>query len=42
VAPVLAAADLMAMQHLAPCAYQMGDPGRLAYIVFTSGTSGRA
>jgi acyl-coenzyme A synthetase/AMP-(fatty) acid ligase len=41
-APVLPSADLMAMQHLTPCDYQMGDPGRLAYIVFTSGTSGRA
>lgn len=45
--PVLPAADLLAMQHLAPCAYDMGadgagDPDRLAYIVFTSGTSGNS
>lgn len=41
-APVLGAEALMAMQALAPCAYEMGDPARLAYIVFTSGTSGHA
>jgi acyl-coenzyme A synthetase/AMP-(fatty) acid ligase len=41
-APVLAATDLVDMQGLAPCAYDMGDPDRLAYIVFTSGTSGRS
>jgi acyl-coenzyme A synthetase/AMP-(fatty) acid ligase len=39
-APVLPAAELMAMQNLAPCIYDMADPDRLAYIVFTSGTSG--
>jgi acyl-coenzyme A synthetase/AMP-(fatty) acid ligase len=46
-APRLAAADLLAMRDLAPCAYDMGpdgqgDPNRLAYIVFTSGTSGNS
>lgn len=39
-APVIAAADVMAMERLVPCAYDMGDPDRLAYVVFTSGTSG--
>jgi len=38
--PVLAAADLLAMERFAPCAWEMGDPERLAYVVFTSGTSG--
>lgn len=38
--PVLPAADLLAMESLAPCAWDMGDPDRLAYVVFTSGTSG--
>jgi len=38
--PVLAAADLLAMERLTPCAWDMGDPERLAYVVFTSGTSG--
>lgn len=41
-APVLQAADLVAMQHLPPCSYALGDPDRLAYIVFTSGTSGQS
>lgn len=40
-APVLDAADILAMESLPPCDYAMGDPDRLAYIVFTSGTSGR-
>lgn len=39
-APVISGADVMAMERLAPCAYDMGDPDRLAYVVFTSGTSG--
>lgn len=38
--PVLPAADLLAMEALPPCAWNMGDPDRLAYVVFTSGTSG--
>lgn len=29
------------MRELPPADYAMGDPGRLAYIVYTSGTSGR-
>ena len=39
-APVLPAAEVLAMERLAPCAYDMGSPDRLAYVVFTSGTSG--
>ncbi|MBL4927490.1 class I adenylate-forming enzyme family protein [Fuscibacter oryzae] len=39
-APVIAAADVLAMERLAPCAYAMGTSDRLAYVVFTSGTSG--
>ena len=39
--PVLPAADLDAMHHLAPAPYAMGDPERLGYIIYTSGTSGR-
>ena len=31
---------LRAMRDLPPCAYAMGDPERLGYIVYTSGTSG--
>lgn len=34
--------DLQAMRGLPPCDYDMGDPNRLAYVVFTSGTSGSA
>ncbi|MDU8926890.1 class I adenylate-forming enzyme family protein [Alisedimentitalea sp. MJ-SS2] len=34
-------ANLEAMRDLSPCAYDMGDPDRLAYIIFTSGTSGK-
>ncbi|MDE4174999.1 class I adenylate-forming enzyme family protein [Phaeobacter sp. PT47_59] len=33
--------DLTAMRSLPPCDYQMGDPERLAYVVYTSGTSGK-
>ncbi len=40
-APVLTAQDLLAMTALPPAAYQQGDPDRLAYAIFTSGTSGR-
>ena len=32
---------LEAMRDLPPCAYDMGDPDRLAYVIFTSGTSGK-
>lgn len=39
-APVVTAPEILAMERLAPCAYDLGDPGRLAYVVFTSGTSG--
>lgn len=41
-ARVLRADALQAMQTLTPCPYDMGDPDRLAYIVFTSGTSGNS
>lgn len=40
VCPVLLAQDVLAMQHLPPCVYDYGDANRLAYVVFTSGTSG--
>jgi acyl-coenzyme A synthetase/AMP-(fatty) acid ligase len=40
--PVISQAEFLAMQDLPPCDWAMGDPDRLAYIVFTSGTSGRA
>jgi acyl-coenzyme A synthetase/AMP-(fatty) acid ligase len=33
---------LRAMRALPPCDWHMGDPDRLGYIVYTSGTSGRA
>ncbi len=36
----LTEADLRAMHSLPPCDYAMGAPERLAYIVYTSGTSG--
>lgn len=41
-APLLPAARLLSMQQLDPCAFDMGSPDRLAYIVFTSGTSGNS
>lgn len=34
-------AALEAMRDLPPCDWAMGDPERLAYVVYTSGTSGR-
>jgi acyl-coenzyme A synthetase/AMP-(fatty) acid ligase len=40
--PVVASDDLVAWEKLPPCAWDMGSPERLAYAVFTSGTSGRA
>ncbi|MFD1509277.1 class I adenylate-forming enzyme family protein [Lacimonas salitolerans] len=39
--PVIDTAALAAMRDLPPCDYAMGSPDRLAYIVYTSGTSGR-
>lgn len=33
-------ADLLAMHSLPSCGYASGDPDRLAYVVYTSGTSG--
>lgn len=41
-ARVIDAAMLAAWQSLPPCAYHMGAPDRPGYMVFTSGTSGRA
>lgn len=40
--PVVSASEVLAWEGLAPCDWDMGDPERLAYAVFTSGTSGRA
>ena len=33
--------DLIGMRSLPPARFQMGDPDRMAYIVYTSGTSGK-
>ncbi|MFD0908800.1 class I adenylate-forming enzyme family protein [Ruegeria arenilitoris] len=33
--------DLAAMRDLPPASFDMGDPERMAYIVYTSGTSGK-
>lgn len=38
--PILDEPALEAMRDLPPAAYAMGDPDRLAYIIYTSGTSG--
>ena len=38
--PILSVDDLAKLQEAEPCPAQTGDPNRLAYIVFTSGTSG--
>jgi acyl-coenzyme A synthetase/AMP-(fatty) acid ligase len=38
--PVIGTEALTAMRNLPPADYHMGDPDRLAYIVYTSGTSG--
>ncbi len=40
-ARVLPAADLTRWQALPPCDWDRGSPDRLAYMVFTSGSSGR-
>ncbi len=40
VARVIPEEVLRGFEALAPCDYALGDPNRLAYIVFTSGTSG--
>jgi len=37
---VISESDLHGFEKLPPCDYDMGDPERLAYIIFTSGTSG--
>src|SRR6056297_2341668 len=38
--PVIDTTALAAMRDLPPAAWQMGDPDRLGYIIYTSGTSG--
>ena len=38
--PVIDTAALSGMRDLPPCDYAMGDPDRLGYIIYTSGTSG--
>lgn len=38
---ILPASELAAMAALSPAGFDRGDPDRLAYIVYTSGTSGR-
>ncbi len=38
---VLGPAELLAAREHAPAPWDMGDPDRLAYLVYTSGTSGR-
>ncbi len=38
--PIVDETALQAMQALAPADYALGDPDRLAYIIYTSGTSG--
>ncbi|GGE15193.1 Acyl-CoA synthetase (AMP-forming)/AMP-acid ligase II [Gemmobacter megaterium] len=40
--PVLGLEALRALRDHAPCNWDMGDPDRLAYLIYTSGTSGRA
>ncbi|WP_114967258.1 class I adenylate-forming enzyme family protein [Alkalilacustris brevis] len=39
--PVIGPETLRAMRDLPPCAWHMGAPERLGYIVYTSGTSGK-
>ena len=38
---IVSLAELRAMRDLTPCDWHMGDPERLAYVVYTSGTSGK-
>lgn len=38
--PILSGADLLGMEALPPAPFALGDPGRPAYILFTSGSSG--
>jgi acyl-coenzyme A synthetase/AMP-(fatty) acid ligase len=38
--PVIPATEILAMERLAPCDWAMGEPDRLAYMVFTSGSTG--
>ena len=40
--PVISAQTLHGFHHLTPADYQTGDPERLAYIIYTSGTSGQS
>lgn len=40
-ADIIDLGDLVAMRDLPPAPYHMGDANRMAYIIFTSGTSGR-
>ncbi|WP_456390204.1 class I adenylate-forming enzyme family protein [Profundibacter sp.] len=40
--PVIDAKVLHSFHSLAPAYYQTGDPDRLAYIIYTSGTSGKS
>ena len=39
--PVLTLGELTTLRDHVPCDWAMGDPDRLAYLVYTSGTSGR-
>ncbi len=39
--PVLTAPDLARMESFPPCDCEMGDPDRLAYMIYTSGTAGQ-
>ncbi len=40
-APVLSAQALTEFHHAPPCDWDLGDPNRPAYIIYTSGTSGQ-
>ncbi|HBV55769.1 MAG TPA: benzoate--CoA ligase [Rhodobacteraceae bacterium] len=40
--PVIDTAELAAMRALPPAEFVMGDPDRRAYIIYTSGTSGKS
>ncbi|RRH77411.1 benzoate--CoA ligase [Falsigemmobacter faecalis] len=39
--PVIDLAQLQSFRDLPPCDWEIGDPDRLAYLIFTSGTSGQ-